>query len=461
MATIKFSHLNPLQFHKVGSGSFAADQLPSFEEDKLYLQKFLHTDLIMIQALTIDTTQVSYRILNEKGVEVYEYEEGDYIGSYGDYTVWSSNDTNDILTTLPNGIYFLEISFVEDVTDAIFMFVSEPFQVLDELPESLLIEFSHDVNAFDMAFFPDGTPESKQWFQLRVEGGIPSDGFLPGSKDSYFIDQGRDVTLLDSTPYNVYKFTFGPKQGIPNWLANKINRILSLQEVVINDIQYTKNDGAKFESIREKEYPFAGWQIELVKVESEDSLVEENIVVVAEGLELTFDTIEGVVQWPSAVSDASSVSDWNTFFDLPTNGSPFTSVEVVGDMVRLIGGSFSIADYIFQNNTHLLKVIDTNAIQYGSIYTFDGCVNLTEIILPVVNNVGRYTFRNCSSLELLSIPNCNTLGDDEDSNNVFTGISGQSITLTVSSYLMTIFGGNPDGDIQYLQANNTVTIVTV
>ena len=44
---------------------------------------------------------------------------------------------------------------------------------------------------------------------------------------------------------------------------------------------------------------------------------------VAEGLELTFDDIANV-----PVADASSVSDWNTFFDLPTNGIPFTSVVV-------------------------------------------------------------------------------------------------------------------------------------
>jgi len=42
---------------------------------------------------------------------------------------------------------------------------------------------------------------------------------------------------------------------------------------------------------------------------------------------------------------------------------------------------------------------------------------------------------------------------------VFTNIAGQTITLTIPSALMTCNGGNPDGDIQYLQANNTVTII--
>lgn len=40
-------------------------------------------------------------------------------------------------------------------------------------------------------------------------------------------------------------------------------------------------------------------------------------------------------------------------------------------------------------------------------------------------------------------------------------ITGKTITLTVPAALMTCNGGNPDGDIAYLQANNTVTVIQV
>jgi hypothetical protein len=53
------------------------------------------------------------------------------------------------------------------------------------------------------------------------------------------------------------------------------------------------------------------------------------------------------------------------------------------------------------------------------------------------------------------------LGASVLDNNVFATITGNNITLTVPSALMTCNGGNPDGDIQYLQANNTVTIITI
>lgn len=50
-----------------------------------------------------------------------------------------------------------------------------------------------------------------------------------------------------------------------------------------------------------------------------------------------------------------------------------------------------------------------------------------------------------------------TTGDD----NQFLDIVGLTISLTIPEALMTVNAGNPDGDIQVLQANNTVNITTV
>lgn len=229
------------------------------------------------------------------------------------------------------------------------------------------------------------------------------------------------------------------------------------------------------------------------------------------GLELTFDTIEGVVQWPSSVSDASSVSDWNTFFDLPTNGTPFTSVVVDGDLVTLYGGSgITTKVELFFENTNLIKFDDragcivelgdaSLASNVNIIYvnlpecTTIGDSNFVEMFfdgivleLPKVINIGNgcisainfhslslpecLTIGNSSismsgaamlpNIEYISIPKLAQLGDSVGDNLNFR-MNGYNFTLTIPAALMTCNGGNPDGDIQYLQANNTVTIVTV
>lgn len=251
--------------------------------------------------------------------------------------------------------------------------------------------------------------------------------------------------------------------------------------------------------------------------------MQEKTDCITDALELTFDDIANV-----PVADAASVSDWNTFFDLPTYGSPFTSVEVVGNMVRLIGGSgITIKDMLFFENLNLLSVLKGIEIVSVGIAGFGYCDNLTEISLLSVAESGQNSFAINSALEVLNFPQLITAGDGSFSSNqsvnsmnfpllrvagsqcfnglsvnsvfnfpsllscgdncfasciaatnfylplcadigsttgyneVFMGITGQTITLTIPAALMTCNGGAPDGDIQWLQSNNTVTIVTV
>lgn len=224
------------------------------------------------------------------------------------------------------------------------------------------------------------------------------------------------------------------------------------------------------------------------------------------GLELTFDNISNV-----PVADASSVSDWNTFFDLPTNGNPFTSVVVDGDKVILIGGSgITGKTYLFYETSTLIRFDDQsgciielalNCI-FGEYYceyvSLPNCTNIgqanfsemlfdgIEFILPNADVIGAGCFDG-SNFHILELPECTSIGNGAFSmngtsvlpnitsismpkllnlgstvgyNSIFN-MSGYSFTLTIPAALMTCNGGNPDGDIQYLQANNTVTIITV
>jgi hypothetical protein len=84
--------------------------------------------------------------------------------------------------------------------------------------------------------------------------------------------------------------------------------------------------------------------------------------------------------------------------------------------------------------------------------------------LPSLTIAGNGCFTYCVSVTTINLPSCTNLGKTVGDNDVFNYINlnlGNTITLTVPSALMTCNNGNPDGDIQYLQANNTVTIVTV
>lgn len=204
-------------------------------------------------------------------------------------------------------------------------------------------------------------------------------------------------------------------------------------------------------------------------------------------LELTWDDIANV-----PVADASSVSDWNTFFDLPLNGTPFTSVTVAGNVVYLYGGSGitlkeSLFDDVDAAGLHLTSIVDNadciveaeyNA--FGDDNNGTGCpilttVNLpaclilgdlcciscrlvTNIILTNATTIGNYCFSGCEILQNISIPACTDLGGTTGDDNVFNSIIAQTIAVTCPAALLTCNAGAPDGDLLYLMANNTVTI---
>ena len=275
---IKIPFLNPLRFHNIGTGKFACETIPDFENQSLYLQKFSATDTIKIQFLLLKNKYFDQyiRIYDSNGNKIANY--GPVLkGEYGSlYDVFSTEES--FYEFSADNIYYvvLKVLTIANVETGLYTnFVSEPFIIIPETANTLNITYTHDANRFDVAFFPNPSLlELQEIFQLRIEGGVPSDGFSPESKDTFYIDQPNDTVMLNSIPFNTYKFLFGGAPGIPNWLANKLNMILSLSNVSINGRRYVKADGAKLEPIREKYYPFAAWQIELIEPTTEFSLTD-------------------------------------------------------------------------------------------------------------------------------------------------------------------------------------------
>jgi len=185
--------------------------------------------------------------------------------------------------------------------------------------------------------------------------------------------------------------------------------------------------------------------------------------------------------------DATTVAAWNTFFDLPTNGMTFTGIAISGEKVTLTGGgSLLIASLKFLGCSDLLIYQDTRgvttSVDDGGFYGATGATSIemtgftssvsgnghfnrdfscTSFKFPALTYVRNNFFYNCTSATYFDLSSCTSLGDDQYDDNVFKNIVGKTITLKIPSALMTNNGGNPDGDIQTLQANNTVTIIQV
>ena len=149
------------------------------------------------------------------------------------------------------------------------------------------------------------------------------------------------------------------------------------------------------------------------------------------GLRMLFDDIVN-----APVVDPTNVGQWNTFYDLPTNGAVFTSVSVVGNEVILVGGGAmtvknaaffgstalveiedqagivdAILNSAFLNATALTDAIFDSAITVGvagQAGTFMGATSLINISLnsatTFLNGGVDGTFKGCTSIVNLSLP---------------------------------------------------------
>jgi hypothetical protein len=182
---------------------------------------------------------------------------------------------------------------------------------------------------------------------------------------------------------------------------------------------------------------------------------------------------------PGSITDPNDVSQWNAFF----GSSTFTSVTVTESTVTvpssptplpqydvtLYGsGPFTLTGFKFFSSPSLTYFEDSiGCITVFEQYAIASQSALTRLVLKGVTtfndqlvNVGNGW--DPGTPMVLSLPSITTLGPTVGDDGLFlNSFGGANLTLTVPASLMTCNGGLPDGDIQFLQANNTVTVVTV
>ncbi len=111
------------------------------------------------------------------------------------------------------------------------------------------------------------------------------------------------------------------------------------------------------------------------------------------------------------VASPSSVSDWNTFFTLPTNGTVFTSVVIVGNVAHLIGATnITFKTALFNTNGHLIKVEDeVSCVKTLGIQSLRSCSKLTTVILPGVTTTNNVALQINTALTTIQFDSLVTL----------------------------------------------------
>jgi hypothetical protein len=107
------------------------------------------------------------------------------------------------------------------------------------------------------------------------------------------------------------------------------------------------------------------------------------------------------------------VSEWNTFFDLPTNGTPFTSASLNGNIVTLTGGSnITIAPLLF-SGSNITRFVDIGSLFQIMTSAFAYCTSLEYASSTTCRSIStddEAAFAYCTSLAYAGFPACTFLG---------------------------------------------------
>lgn len=256
----KIPTINPLKFPDNEGIKF--DRLKSIEtfnryqREIVYYQKWQRDDITRLQILTDAETftfdlrecEFGISVLNVVPIE----QETSVINQ--DFKIFEVPIN---FSTVPDGRYYAEITYVDELEQNIVL-QSEPIEVKEKHPETVLIEYLNTDNQFSVVF------DTGIVFTLRVEGLI--DGFTPLSEDVAYNDQKKRNTLLNSVPYRSFVFYVGNAAGLPWWICEKINFAFSCNIKKLDGDLYEKVEGTAWEVKREDQYKFIGLEIEIMPV---------------------------------------------------------------------------------------------------------------------------------------------------------------------------------------------------
>jgi len=303
--TYKFPYLNPIRFHQYGVNDFFYNEIPGFEVQRGWVQPYVMGDRPYLQIHgSSPTATMTMRLIDNEGTVYktwgvyysgysYGLTETTYVYQWGNPFPYSSQ--------ISEGIYFLKLEISD--TEGSMIFYSEPIKLTALAPDNTVrIIYTHDENDFDVIFTGSNIVGE---FMLRIDGGMKSEGFLPGGKFTMFQDLDYNSVMLQSQPYNIEKWTFGPANGCPNWMGDKINRIFGLSDITIDGVGYSRNENAKIDRAGESGYPLAGWTIELVK--TANPYKEEFSIHTLTPTPLTCDSIQYTCDSTLVTSDMTEI----------------------------------------------------------------------------------------------------------------------------------------------------------
>lgn len=183
-------------------------------------------------------------------------------------------------------------------------FVSEPMILDTDWADSLLIGYSNSRNQTDMIWKLTGGAMFSS--KMRIPGYIQK--FRPGGRLTQYEDQPLDLVNLDNEPIREYELLL---EEIPDWVADKVNRIMMLDTVTIDGFAYTLGKDAKLEPMETTGSSLASWATVI-----REAYNKAGIAIDAEGEDASVLTVEYNINTKGFSSNQSPANQQDTIIQV-------------------------------------------------------------------------------------------------------------------------------------------------
>jgi len=249
---IRFVELDPVELPQFLTRHFDdywfKEQLQSYETVVDYKQKYQTSDAIplqfeanfaAIQMQVIDCDQNVLLTQSAIQMRANKYMPGWYV-----YEITLS------LAVFSPGTIYLKLNLG---LGSKFM-ISEPIQVAEKWPNTVLFQYSNSKYHGDVIF------ETGIVFNYRCEAVIRR--LNPSSERTFYRDQKLNPTQLKVRPFRVWELGIGYLFGIPDTVIDIMNWIWSCDNVLLDGKSFAVLDDSKFEDQEiHKQYPLRHWTL--------------------------------------------------------------------------------------------------------------------------------------------------------------------------------------------------------
>jgi hypothetical protein len=264
MSYCKLSKALPFPFYKSPKGLFWSN-IRQWEFKSPYHQKWVRSDTTKLQCES-SIPPMDLKIYDVRSLALVKSIAWVPVFVSPSYSIYELNfDISD----RPQGLYIL---YQQTSLLAInWEYYSEPISSKDKWPETILHEYWHDFNDYDVAW------TTGVHFKFRVEAGIMDPN---AERDrTAFMNQVKRVETLMATPYDTYKLYIGEGwKGVPYWTIRILNFIWACHHIYLTGDYYHETGywqsltDAKWELTRVKGFPKFGAGLEVIPADNSMSV---------------------------------------------------------------------------------------------------------------------------------------------------------------------------------------------